>query len=131
MENIRKKYICKNQIEKGKSGTRKLIDLFKKNFSVALMIDQRVSEGENIDLFKKPAKTTTIPAQLIKKYGCKIVPVYVERYEKVFFKLSIEEPIKFDNNLSVQEISLKLNKILERMIIKNPDQWIWSHDRWK
>ena len=131
MEKIRKNYICKNQIKKGKSGTRDLINLFKKNFSVALMIDQRVSEGETIDFFNNPSKTTTIPAQFVKKYECRIVPVYIERIEKHNFKLFFQNPIKFDNNLSINEISLKLNKILENMILKNPDQWIWTHDRWK
>ena len=131
MEKIRKNYICKNQIKKGKSGTRDLINLFKKNFSVALMIDQRVSEGETIHFFNNPSKTTTIPAQFVKKYECRIVPVYIERIEKHNFKLFFQNPIKFDNNLSINEISLKLNKILEDMILKNPDQWIWTHDRWK
>ncbi len=131
MEGIRKNYICKNQIKKGKSGTRKLINLFKKKFSVALMIDQRVSEGESIKLFNRPAKTTTIPAQLVKKYGCSVVPVYIERVKKYHFKLSFNKPVKFDNNFSLEQISLELNKILEKMILKNPDQWIWSHDRWK
>ena len=131
MENIRKNHICKNQIKKGKAGTRDLLNFFKKNFSVALMIDQRVSEGENIDLFSRPAKTTTIPAQLIKKYGCNIIPVYIERLKNYHFKLYFYEPIKFDDNLSHQQITLELNKILEKMILKNPDQWIWSHDRWK
>ena len=131
MENIRKNYICKKQIKKGKSGTRDLLNLFKKNFSVALMIDQRVSEGESIKLFNRPAKTTTIPAQLAKKYGCRIVPVYIERVKKFHFKLYFNKPIKFDDKLSIEQISLELNKILEKMILKNPDQWIWSHDRWK
>ncbi len=131
MERLRKKYICKNQVKKGKSGTRNLINLLKKNVSVALMIDQRVSEGESIKLFNRQAKTTTIPAQLTKKYGYKIVPVYIERFNKIHFKLSIEKPIEFDQKLSIEQISFELNKILERMISKNPDQWIWSHDRWK
>ena len=131
MESIRKKYICRNQIKKGKSGTRNLLNFFKKNFSVALMIDQRVSEGESIEFFGNPAKTTTIPAQLVKKYGCKIVPVYIERIKKYNFKMTVNKPIDFDKQLSVQEISLELNKIMEKMILKNPDQWIWSHSRWK
>ena len=131
MESIRKNYICKNQIKKGKSGSRDLINLFKKNFSAALMIDQRVSEGEDIDLFNRSAKTTTIPAQLVKKYGCSIIPVYIERVKNYHFKLYFNKPIKFDDNLSHQQITLELNKILEKMILKNPDQWIWSHDRWK
>ena len=131
MESIRKNYICKNQIKKGKGGTRELLNLFKKNFSAALMIDLIVSEGEDINLFNNSAKTTTIPAQLVKKYGCDIIPVYIERVKKYHFKLYFNKPVKFDDNLSVQEITLELNKILEKMILKNPDQWIWSHDRWK
>ena len=131
MESIRKNYICKNQIKKGKSGTRDLLNLFKKNFSVALMIDQRVTEGEPIKLFNRSAKTTTIPAQLSKKYGCSIVPVYIERVKNFHFKLSFNKPLKFDDKLSIDQISLELNQILEKMILKNPDQWIWSHDRWK
>ena len=131
MEGIRKNYICKNQIKKGKSGTRDMINLFKKNFSVALMIDQRVSEGESIKLFNRPAKTTTIPAQLVKKYGCRVVPVYIERFKNYHFRLSFNKPLKFDDKLSIEQISLELNEILEKMILKNPDQWIWSHNRWK
>ena len=131
MEKIRKDYICKNQIKKGKSGTRNLIELFKKNFSVALMIDQRVSEGITVKFFNNLAKTTTIPAQLVKKYACRIVPVYIERKNKHSFKISFQKPIKFDDNLSIDKISLELNRILEKMILKNPDQWIWTHDRWK
>ncbi len=131
MERIREKYICENQIKKGKRGTRDLLNLFKKNFSVALMIDQRVSEGEPIELFNRPAKTTTIPAQLVKKYGCRVVPVYIERIKNHHFRIEFNKPIKFNDKLSIENISLELNKTLEKMILKNPDQWIWSHDRWK
>ena len=131
MENIRFKYICKNQIKKGKSGTRELLQFLKNNFSVALMIDQRVTEGIKSNFFGKPAFTTTVPAQIVKKFDCEIVPVYIERYEKIKFNLTINEPIKFNNNLSVNEITLELNKILEKMILKNPSQWIMTHNRWK
>ena len=131
MEKIRKNYICKNQIKKGKSGTRNLINFFKENFSVALMIDQRVSEGESVEFFNRLAKTTTIPAQLVKKYNCRVVPIYIERKNKHNFKISIQDPLQFNDEYSIKEISEKLNKVLEKMILKNPEQWIWSHDRWK
>jgi len=131
MENIRKKYICRTQIKKGKTGTRNLLKLFKNNYSIALMIDQRVSEGISVNFFNREAKTTTIPAQFIKKYGCEIVPVYIERKQNFNFKLYIKKPVQFDNQFTIEDITLKLNEILEEMILKNPDQWIWSHDRWK
>ena len=131
MENIRLKHICKNQIKKGKSGTRELLNYLKKNFSVALMIDQRVSEGIGCNFFGIPAFTTTIPAQIVKKYGCEIVPIHIERYEDIKFKLTINKPIKFDENLNLEDITLELNKVLEKMVLKNPSQWILTHNRWK
>ena len=131
MEKIRLNHICKKQIKKGKSGTRELLQLFKDGYSIALMIDQRVSEGVKSKLFDRPALTTTIPAQLVKKYNVDVVPVYIERKDNIFFKMSVNKPIIFEENKSLEEITDKLNKILEEMILKNPDQWIWSHDRWK
>ncbi len=131
MEKLRKKYICKNQIKKGISGTKKLLTLFKKGSSIALMIDQRVSEGIVSDFFDKGAYTTTIPAQFVKKFNCKIVPLYIERYQNINFKLTIQSPIEYSDNETIQTITLDLNKRLEKMILKNPEQWIWSHNRWK
>ncbi len=131
MEEIRENFICKNQIKKGRSGTRQIIENIKKGNSVALMIDQRVREGIKIDFFGKPASTTTIPAQLIKKYKCDLVPIYIERRKNNYFKMFVSEPIKIGNNKSIKEITEHLNKILEKMILKNVDQWIWTHDRWK
>tara|TARA_B100002051_G_scaffold214993_1_gene207117 strand:- start:199 stop:1059 length:861 start_codon:yes stop_codon:yes gene_type:complete len=131
MEEIRENFICKNQIKKGRSGTRQIIENIKKGNSVALMIDQRVREGIKINFFDKPASTTTIPAQLIKKYKCDLVPIYIERRKNNYFKMFISKPIKIGSNKSIKEITEHLNKILEKMILKNIDQWIWTHDRWK
>ena len=131
MEEIRENFICKNQIKKGRSGTRQIIENIKKGNSVALMIDQRVREGIKINFFGKPASTTTIPAQLIKKYKCDLVPIYIERRKNNYFKMFVSEPIKIGNNKSIKEITEHLNKILEKMILKNVEQWIWTHNRWK
>ena len=43
----------------------------------------------------------------------------------------VSKPIKIEKSKSVFDITLLLNKILEKMILKNIDQWIWTHDRWK
>ena len=131
MERIRKKYICKNQIKKGRSGTRELLESFKKKNSIALMIDQRVSEGIKSNFFNQPALTTTIPAQLVKKFGCKVVPIYIERINDIYFKMTVNKPIIYNKITTLEEITLDLNKKLEKMILLNPDQWIWSHNRWK
>ena len=131
MENIRKKYICKNQIKKGLAGLKKLIKLKKKNYSTALMIDQRVSEGILSPLFNEKALTTTIPAQLVKKFNIPIVPVYIERIDGLKFKITINQPLSFPQNLTQQQITDNLNQILEKFILSKPENWIWSHNRWK
>ena len=131
MERIRKKYICKNQIKKGISGTRQLLNCFKNNISVALMIDQRVSQGIKSNFFNHDALTTTIPAQFYKKYNCKIVPVYIERRNNINFKITIHKPLEYKLDDTIESITLDLNNILEKLILQNPDQWIWSHNRWK
>ena len=131
MEDIRKKYICKNQIPKGIKGTKDLLKAFKDGSSVAIMIDQRVSEGKKILLLNKTALTSTIPAQLVKRYNCKIVPVYVERKNNHYFNIEFSEPLKFHDTNNLEEITLKLNIWLEQMIKKRPSQWIWTHNRWK
>ena len=131
MEIVRKKYICRNQIKKGIGGLKKLIELKRNNLSTALMIDQRVSEGILSNFFNKKALTTTIPAQLVKRFNIPIVPVYIERTEGITFKISISPPINFSENSTIQSITDELNLILEKMIIRKPEQWIWSHNRWK
>ena len=131
MEKIRKRDICKKQIKKGRSGTRELVKLIKEGTSIALMVDQRVREGEKVPFFNHLASSTTIPAQFIKKYGCDLVPIYIERKNKFYFKMYISKPIKISKNKSSYEITKFVNQILEKMILKNIDQWIWTHDRWK
>ena len=131
MEFLRKKFVCQNQIKKGINGVRDAISFLNKKHSVALMIDQRVSEGEKIFLFDKPALTTTLPAQLAAKFSLDIIPVYIERLSNNNFQMELLERISPKYFKDKIELTIKLNKVLEKMIVRNPYQWIWSHNRWK
>ena len=131
MEKIRKDHICKYQIKKGLGGIREIIRLNQNGFSTALMIDQRVSQGIKANFFNQQAFTTTIPAQLVKKYNFPVVPLFIERYENIKFKITIQKPIYFSKSNTEKEITEKLNSLIEKMILFKPGQWIWSHNRWK
>ena len=131
IEKIRKSYICNKQVKKGIAGTKLLLKYFKEGTSIALMIDQRVSQGIKSNFFNKKASTTSIPAQFVKKFKCDVVPIYIERINNLNFKITIKKTIKFSDSSSIDSITNDLNKILEDMIIKNPEQWIWTHNRWK
>ena len=131
MEYLRKTFVCKNQIKKGINGVRDAINFIKNDHSIALMIDQRVSEGILSNFFNKKAHTTTIPAQLVKKYGYDVVPISIERFDHIKFNIRIHKPLKYSKNTTTEEITQNLNNFIEKMLIKNPNQWIWSHNRWK
>jgi KDO2-lipid IV(A) lauroyltransferase len=135
MEYVRRKYICNNQIKKGRAGVKNAINYIHNNHSIALMIDQRVSEGKRLLFFEHMALTTTLPSQLAVKYHLDIVPIYISRNENDDFKMKVYEPIKNLNNKNSEinklDLTINLNKILEQMIQKDPGQWIWTHNRWK
>jgi len=131
MEYVRKKYVCKNQIKKGRGGVKDAIKYIDNQYSIALMVDQRVSEGEKVKFFNEEALTTTLPGQLALKYNLDLVPIFIERKNNDLFKMKVHQPIKSSNFKNKLQVSEKLNQIIENMIIKNPNQWIWTHDRWK
>jgi len=135
MEYLRMKYICPTQIPKGRMGMREIVSRIKDGYSIALMVDQRVSECPRVPFFNKPAHTTTVPAQLALKYDCKLVPIFFRRKEGINFEMTIHEPYKIEKTSNYEEdtknITLKINQIIEKMIVQNPTQWIWSHNRWK
>jgi len=135
MEYLRMKYICANQIPKGRAGMREVINKINNNYSIALMVDQRVGEGPRINFFNQPAQTTTIPAQLALKYGCKLVPISLKRIEGTIFEMTVHQPYEIlktgNDDQDTENITLKINEIIEKMIVENPDQWLWSHNRWK
>ena len=135
MEHLRMKYICPIQIQKGVSGSREIVKKIKDKYSIALMVDQRVSEGPRLSFFNKEAHTTTIPVQIALKYNCKLVPIYIERKNGINFEMVIHEPYEITktgvHEDDLKNNSLTINKNIEKMIIKNPTQWIWTHDRWK
>ncbi len=133
MEFIRKNYVCNNQIKKGLNGVKETLEHFKKGYSIALMVDQRVSEGPRINFFNKGAHTTTLPAQLSSRFNCDIVPIYISRKENDLFEIEILDPIKISESEKNKKdlITLKINKIIENLILKDPSQWILTHNRWK
>jgi|TARA_B110000259_G_scaffold55098_1_gene64882 KDO2-lipid IV(A) lauroyltransferase len=135
MEHMRRTYVCRDQIKKGLAGVRESINYIKNNFSIALMIDQRVSEGKRLPFFGGMALTSTLPAQLATKYQLDIVPIYIARDKNDDFEIEIYEPIKVsdvDNNeINKIDLTIKLNKIIEQMISREPGHWIWTHNRWK
>ena len=107
----------------------------KKNYRVAMMVDQRHGKSERYTFYNKPAHTTTLPAQLALKFNCNIIPIYLKRVNEGFFEMEILNPINIKKTEvpenDKKSITIQINQIIEDMIRRNPGQWIWTHGRWK
>ena len=133
MEYLRKNFVCENQIKKGLNGVKESLEYMKKGYSIALMVDQRVSEGPRINFFNVGAHTTTLPAQLSFRFDCDIVPIYISRNQDERFEMEILDPIIISKNekKDKESITRKINTTIEKLILRDPSQWILTHNRWK
>ena len=135
MEYLRLKYVCPIMIKKGRSNIRELINRIKDGYSVIILADQRTSEGKKIEFFNYPALTSTMPAQISLKYNCKIVPLYMKRLSYNNFEMTVYKPFEYKKSDNYEKdsynLTLEINRQLEKMILKKPEQWLWSHNRWK
>lgn len=125
-----------NLIEKGNSGSRKIIEALKNNELVLILADQRIGEGEKIKFFHDDALTTTSIARLALKYDVEIIPARVIRNNlKNNFFIEIQKPLVFKKSLNLNSdilaLTLTINQIIEKWIRSYPAQWFWVHDRWK
>ncbi len=135
MEYLRLKYVCPVMIKKGRSNVRKLLNNIKSGYSVILIGDQRTSEGEKIEFFNCSALTSTMPAQISLKYNYKIVPLRMERLSYNNFEMTVYKPFEYKKSDNYEKdtysLTLEINKQLEKIILERPEQWLWSHNRWK
>ena len=135
MEYLRLKYVCPIMIKKGRSNIRELINKIKDGYSVIILADQRTSEGKKIEFFNCPALTSTMPAQISLKYNCKIVPLYMKRLSYNNFEMTVYKPFEYKKSDNYEKdsynLTLEINKQLEKMILRKPEQWLWPHNRWK
>ena len=133
MEYLRRNFVCENQIKKGLNGVKESLEYMKKGYSIALMVDQRVSEGPRINFFNDGAHTTTLPAQLSSRFDCDIVPIYISRNQDDRFEMEILDPISISESEKKNKelITKKINTVIEDLILRDPSQWILTHNRWK
>ena len=133
LRNIRQNYGVK-LIKKGKEGAKDCIKALKNKENLGMLIDQKMNDGVAVSFFGHKAMTPTAIAKFALKFKCPIVPALCIREKNTTFKIEYLKPIEYafvKKMGSEKKILTYLNKIIEKWIIKYPDQWIWIHDRWK
>ena len=116
---------------------RTMLKILKDAGTIGILADQNTMPEESVfvDFFRKPASTTTGIARLALHTDAAVVPGYAvwdERLHK--YRLRFERPVELirtgDAERDVLENTQKFTKVLEEIIRRYPDQWIWVHGRW-
>jgi KDO2-lipid IV(A) lauroyltransferase len=116
---------------------RMMLKVLKEAGTVGILADQNTmpQEGAFVDFFGKKASTTTGIARVALHTGAAVVPGYAvwdERSEK--YRLCFEPPVELirtgDAERDVLENTQKFTRVIEEIVRKYPEQWVWVHGRW-
>lgn len=96
---------------------------------LALLIDQHMDRGERLSFFGQPAYTSVQAAQMALKYGAILVPIYaIRQADGLSFSIEAELPIPASDDVTMTQA---INDSLEARVRAHPEQWLWTHRRWK
>ncbi len=131
----RAKVMSRRQIPKGAHGARAFIDALKSGSSLAILMDQKLTDGIRAPFIGRDAMTTPVPARLALRFGIPIIPVCIIRDGGARFTITIKEPLKHtptgDLQADILALTTAINISLEDDVRANPEQWLWLHRRWK
>lgn len=104
--------------------------------SIGLLPDQSIRQGIPVTFFGRKASTTPVPAILSITYQRPIVVVACCRKAQGYgFEGVVSEPLWPKNFESEKEEIFRLteamNQTMEGIIRKYPEQYFWTHNRWK
>ncbi|MFN4058044.1 MAG: lysophospholipid acyltransferase family protein [Roseinatronobacter sp.] len=114
---------------RGRDGLSQMLRFLRKGGMVGMVVDHYMAHGVPLDFMGKPARTALSAAEMALKYNALLVPVYgIRQKDGLNFEVRIEAPIPPSDALTMTQ---DLNRSLETLVRAYPEQWMWSHRRWK
>lgn len=130
----RARYGVKLFAPKGGEGARELLEGMARGESVALMNDQKFSEGPEVEFFGQPVNAAPGPSRLALKFGAVLQPLSVVRLPGVRFRLTVYEPIELqktgDRQADIARGVQAITTFIEARVRESPVDWFWVHKRW-
>lgn len=115
---------------------RNLIRSLHNNEIIGMLGDQNAGpSGILIPFFNRLASTAPGAIALALKTKAALLPTFMIRKDNIYHYLIIEGPLELEDSgetdLDIKKGLEKFNLLLEKYIIRHPDQWLWVHKRWK
>ena len=130
----RARYGVKLFAPKGGDGARELLAGMARGESVALMNDQKFSEGPEAIFFGQPVNAAPGPSRLALRFGTVLQPMSTERLPGVRFRVTVYEPIVLektgDRSADIARGVQAITSFIEDRVRETPVDWFWVHKRW-
>jgi Kdo2-lipid IVA lauroyltransferase/acyltransferase len=117
---------------------RAMLKILKDAGTIGILADQNTmrEEGAFVDFFGVPACTTTGIARVALHTGAAVVPGYAVWDGTLGkYRLRFEPPLELvrsgDAERDIIQNTQRFAKVIEEIIRKFPEQWVWVHARWK
>ena len=131
---LRGAVMSRRMIPKGYDGARAAMDHLKAGRSVAMLVDQKLTNGVKVPFFGHDAATATAAARLSLRYDAPIIPAAIVRERNANFTINVRAPIVFEASGDTGEDVVKLTALMtaaiENEVRAHPEQWLWFHRRW-
>ena len=118
----------------GHLGNWELLPIVLRRYGVALLVDQNVISGIDVEFFGRPTRLTHLPGRMALKFGCPIIPAEAVRLGPGHLKAVFHEPIwpggQAGEN-AAQELTQRMASVIEGCIRRHPDEWFCNKRRWK
>ena len=123
-------------IPRGAPVYEQFMTCLRNNELIGLVADQSAgSKGIFVDFFGRPASTFKGPGLFAIKSGSPIIPIFAVRrgYNKHHAVICPPVTIELtgDENQDIYLYAKAFTKVIEDMIRRYPDHWLWVHKRWK
>jgi KDO2-lipid IV(A) lauroyltransferase len=130
----RARYGVKLFAPKGGDGARELLAGMARGESVALMNDQKFSEGPEVTFFGQPVNAAPGPSRLALRFDTVLQPMSVVRLPGVRFRLTFHAPITLerteDRQADIARGVQAITRFIEDRVRESPADWFWVHKRW-
>jgi len=115
---------------------RGIIKTLKDNGMIAMLGDQDAgANGVFVNFLNRPASFAPGAVVFALKTGAKTLPSFIRRIGNSKHLVEINESLEListgEKDKDVKENLEAISRIMEDYIKKFPDQWLWSHKRWK
>ncbi len=126
-----------NTVIAKRDAAREMLRVLRRGGAIGILNDQRARppDAVTVPFFGHPAATSSALAKLADRTEALVLPAAAIRIAPARWRLTFEPVLDVrtlpEEERGVEKLTARLNGILEQMIRRNPEQWLWLHNRWK